>query len=263
MTDDSREDVLKRRKMRRRLHYFTVTGSIILACYAVYTMLFSQWVRIKTVDAQVRDDLNQSIQDKTWAYINDQKPVFVPKTNALFLNRGLLNFTLVNDFPEMRNFQFIYNVPKQIFIVRATPRETSAVLCSLQSVCYAIDEYAIPFKALTGTSTLQYLRIVDGTGNQVSLGKPAMPENFFESLVQYWNAGQDLKLLTNAVIEKESVQAGYIKFETTEGWYVLVKTTLSPRDTFSKIQTVLKTEVKDSTKLQYIDARYTDKVYYK
>lgn len=263
MTDGSREDVLRRRKIRRRLRYLTVTGSIIAFCFIVWALLYSDWFRIRTINAQVRDDLNPTIGQDTWNFIRDQKLIAVPDANALFLNRGVLNAVLVVQFPEMRNFQFIYNVPERTLYVRATPRETAALLCATSGQCYAMDDHAIPFKIQDASSSKAFLEIMDQSGLPIALGTRAIPDGYFESLINYWNAGQGLHILTNAVIEKESLDAGYIRFDTSQGWYLLVKTSLDPVSTYAKVQTVLKTEIKDPTKLQYIDARYTDKVYYK
>lgn len=263
MTDGSREDVLRRRKIRRRLHYLTVTGSVVAICFAAWTVFYSDWVRIRVVDAQVRDDLNPGIVQTAWGFIKGQELIAVPNTNALLLNRNLLNKTLIGQFPEMRNFQFVYNVPQRTLYVRATPRETAALLCETPAHCYAIDDHAVPFKIQDASTSKQFLEIMDQSGLQVSLGAAAIPDDYFEALINYWNAGQNLGILTNAVIEKESLGAGYIRFDTSRGWYLLVKMDLDPASTYARISTVLKTEIKDPSKLSYIDARYTDKVYYK
>ncbi len=263
MTDGSREDVLRRRKIRRRLHYLAVTGSIIAVCFAVWALLWSDWFRIRAINAQVRDDLNQGIAQDAWNFIDAQKPIAVPKTNALLLNRGMLNATLVGQFPEMRNFQFVYNVPERTLFVRATPRETAAILCEGQAPCYAMDDHAIPFKVQDASTSRRFLEIMDQSGLRISLGTQAIPDEYFEALIEYWNAGQSLGVLTNAVIEPQSLDAGYIRFDTSQGWYLLVKTNLDPESTYAKVLTVLKTEIKNPAKISYIDARYTDKVYYK
>lgn len=263
MTDESREDTLRRRKIRRRIHYLTVSGSILAIGFALWAGLYSDWIRIRTVNAEVRDDLNQDIAKDTWNFITGQKFIGVPDTNALLLNRSELNVLLVKQFPEMRNFQFVYNVPQRTLHVRATPRETAALLCEAASRCYAMDDKAIPFKLQDASASGRFLQIMDQSGMQIDLGTQAIPNEYFEALVDYWNAGQRLGVLTNAVIERESIDAGYIRFDTSQGWYLLVKTNLDPENTYTKIQAVLKQEIKDPRKLSYIDARYTDKVYYK
>ncbi len=258
----SRDDILRRRKFRRRIRYFIVAGSVFFTFFGAYILLYSTRFRIQTVEAQVRDDLNKSIAQAAWKYINASSPIFVPKTNALFLDKKSLDITLINSFPEMRNFQFVYNVPARTLIVRATPRDTVALWCvSGRTTCYAIDEGSIPFREVTATSANKYLRITDESGAAPVLGTATLPLPFFESLIRYWNAGQNLRILTEAVIEKESVGAGYIRFETSQRWYILVRTSISPEETYAKIQTVLK--MPNLPQLRYIDARYPDKIYYK
>ena len=103
------------------------------------------------------------------------------------------------------------------------------------------------------------------TGKEIVLGSLFLPKELVEFSSKFKklaiDEGVDLK---RAVIEKEYLEAHFVKFITNQNWYILTIFDFDPESVVKNMKLVIEKELKGEPEgLEYIDLRYKDKAYYK
>lgn len=261
----SRDDSIRQRKRKRRFKTLSVSFILIAIGLGIYGVLFSRLFCIQTIHAETRDDPSVDVEQAAWNIIRQRDITIIPKNNILFLNKVFMNARLLEEFPDIQKFTMAYNIQTQTLTLNGIEREPIGVICGIEQPCHYFDNKGILFHE-PDSFVDQKIAVIDETRKElrVGIGAPYATHTFMTALEAYWNAAQNIIPIKTITIEKDSIQANSIRLNTFEGWYVLVNTTLDPQTTMQKIASVMKTELDNkTTQLNYIDARYTDKVYYK
>ena len=265
MNAQSRRDSIRQRKRRYWWKTFSAFLAMITIGIGAYGILFSRIFCIQTIRARGNDDFSQAIQQAAWDAIWKQQQSIIPKNNILFVNKAYVSARLLEQFPDIQQFHMTYDIIAKTLDITNVEREAVGVVCKPNGPCHFVDSKGILFHTTDGFE-LDKLAIMDETEKPLSTGidTPYANRNFIAILQAYWNAAQHVIPITSILVKSDSLQAGYVQLNTSENWYVLVHTSMDPHATMQKVATIIRTEFEGKTnKLQYIDARYTDKVYYK
>jgi len=150
--------------------------------------------------------------------------------------------------------------------LRITERENKALLCEKED-CAAVDEDGFVFEKspyISGGIILKFFDQRNSEENEpleLALGKNILLRAQFKKIMDFAKlipkSGNEV---VKIILKKEDIY----EFYTEEGWQILTNVKNEPSQTFANLMTTLNFEVKEKRKkLDYVDLRFGNKVYYK
>ncbi len=275
----AQQDLYFRRRSRRKV-FKVFWFFCFLAIFAGlgYFLAFSKYFLVKNVQAQIDlsageagDSNKRQIAESVWQELENRKFGIIPGNNILFLNRDRLISILLEKNVFYKSFKLDYRFEDQVLAVLGETRKAVALAC-LDISCYSIDEDGIAFYLVESGAVLDHpssgaglLFAVDKeTGKEVVLGKQFLPKELISFTAEFKKLADENVGMTRAVIEKEYLEARFVKFVTNQDWYILTVFDFDPGNVIENLRLVMEKELKGKQDgLEYIDLRYKDKAYYK
>ena len=234
-----------------------------------YVLFFSPFLEIKKVDLEGIVELNyDDVYGKIGEILNKKDFRFISRSNLILLPSDRIKVQLQNDFKKISGVEIKKIFPDSV-IVKIIERKALLMWCSA-GPCYIVDEngYAYTWADFESEEVKQnnLLSIVDNSGKSFPAGEKILDEDYIKFVI---SLKDELEKETEIKITNEyhtdSKMAEEVRVKTEEGWEIFFSTALPMEDSIQTLKTFLEKEMadKDKSKLEYVDLRAENKVYYK
>ena len=264
----ARKDFLaSSRKLRRkrRILKAVVVGVIFIVIFAGGVAFFRMpYFQVKKIEISGNslingEDLIEGIKTK----LDGKYFGFFPKTNIFIMPKKNILAELPQELKRIKNI----TLDKKYFgaiAVKIEERSNLALFCGKEDCAYA-DENGFVFEKAPYFSGAVFLKLIDqrwpGKAVEDFIGSNLIEESEFKKILEF--AGLAVKTgngITEVVLKKENIY----EFYTKEGWKIILNDKNEPKSAYLNLITVLESNIKDKrTKLDYLDLRLGNKIYFK
>jgi hypothetical protein len=127
-----------------------------------------------------------------------------------------------------------------------------------------VDEKGILFEPVPEYEGDTVLKIFDETGRSLRPGSRGIEQEAMPFLAFARERLQPTVKIISITLEKESIDAQYVKLHTDQQWYILADTTMQIGEVAGSLRLLLAKEIGDrANRLEYIDLRVPNRAYYK
>lgn len=246
-----------------RLVFFIFISSL------AYVLFFSPFLEIKKVYLEGISELKyDDVYQKIEGFLNEKYFRIISKNNFVIFPSEKIKTELRNNFKKISSVEIERIFPNEIKI-KIVERKALLIWCSA-GPCYIIDEngYAYTWTDFESDEVKQnnLLSIIDNSGKPVVVGEKILNEYYIKFVI---SLRDELEKETEIKITNEyhtdSKMAEEVKVKTEGEWEIFFSTTLPMEDSIQTLKTFLEKEMvdKDRSKLEYVDLRAENKVYYK
>jgi len=234
-----------------------------------YILFFSSFLEIKRISLEGISELKyEDVYMKISEKLSGEYLHFIPKNNLILISRSKIGKEVSDSFKKISNVEVKKIFPDGIAI-KIVERKALLVWCSA-GPCYIIDEngYAYTWTDFESDEIKQnnLLSIIDNSGKPVTVGEKVLDEEYMKFVIALRD---ELDKETGIKISNEyhvgSRIAEEVRVRAEEGWEIFFSTSLPMENSIQTFKTFLEKEMmdKDKSKLEYIDLRAENKVYYK
>lgn len=272
-----RDLYFRRRSRRKVFKVFWFFCSLAIFAGLGYFLAFSKYFLVKGVQVQTDppageagDSDKQQIAEFVWQELKNRKLGIIPENNILFLNRDGLISILLEKNAFYKSFKFDYRFEDQSLTISGQTRNGVAQVCK-NNICFTIDEDGIAFVPIESSlvfghrpSNTLLFTLDNSYDKDIVLGEQTLPKELIVFAAEFKKLADENVGVERAVIEKEYLEAHFVKFVTNQNWYILTVFDFDPGNVFENLKLVMEKELKGKQGgLEYIDLRYKDKAYYK
>lgn len=240
----------------------------LFAALVFYVLFFSPFLEVKEIRLEGVSELSYNdVYRKISSYLEGKYFNFVPKNNFILIFPDRIKKDLQNDFKKIGEIEVRKVFPDEI-AVKIVERKALLVWCS--GKCHIIDEngYAYTEADFESEEIKQnhLVNITDMSAKPVSMGQKVLSEdyiNFAISLKEKLENEVEIKIKNE--YQTQSKLAEEIRVMSEDGWGIYFSTAIPLEDNLQALKTFLEKEMagKDRSKLEYVDLRAENKVYYK
>ena len=235
----------------------------------IYILFFSPFLEIKKISLEGISELNY---DDVYGKINEllvkKEFGFISMNNFILLPSDKIKSELENNFKKISEVKIEKIFPDSIKI-EITERKALLMWCS-GGPCYIIDENGYAFAGVDFESEEikqnNLLSIVDDSGKSVTIGDKILTSDYIGFVI---SLKDELDRETGIKITNE-YETGFrtaeeARVKTEDGWGIFFSTNMPMSVSIQTLKTFLEKEMKDKdiSKLEYIDLRAENRVYYK
>ncbi len=253
---------------RKRIIWKLVLGFLILlfifGCATAF--FYISYLRIKKISIEGNSSLStEKISGEVSDYLNGKFFRIFPRDNILILPKEAIVSNLLSKFPRIKEVSLNKNFPDSIS-VKIKERQQEALLCINDSPsaggCAFIDKNGYVFEKAPYFSGDVYLKFFDERESPLgTIGFQIIPEEQFKKLIDFRNfvSGENIKI-SKIILKKE----GIYEADTSEEWHILLNEQNEPQISYENLKISLDSKIQgDRQKLEYIDLRFGNKVFYK
>jgi cell division septal protein FtsQ len=193
---------------------------------------------------------------------------FVSRKNFILFPSGKIKSELENTFRKISEVKIEKIFPDSV-VVEIVERKALLMWCSA-GPCYIVDEngYAYTGADFESDEIKQnnLLSVIDNSGKPVAIGEKVLDDDYIEFVISLKDKLEnDTGINVNNEYGTQSKIAEEVRVKTEEGWEIFFSTTLPMEGSIQTLKTFLEKEMadKDKSKLEYVDLRAENKVYYK
>ena len=238
------------------LGFLLILTGIIIFLFYVPSLRIS---RVQITGLSIADE--KELRTEILTALSSRRYLIIPKDHLVLFQRKEIETLLSNKF-RVKQFDLKKDFPSGLKIV-LSERETWAVWCRASNLenCFLIDQGGVVFEKAAGFAGSAVLKIIDARDEDF-LGKNVLPNQSFEkiSLFREW-----IKDQVGEEIRKVNIKSSGKTFllYTRAGWYVLIDDETDITKAIENLVLGL-SEIKEGrSKLEYIDLRFPDKIFYK
>jgi len=249
-------------RRQRTLRGFSVFGAVVLVLIFAFAGLARiPYFKIKKVAIEGNATLgSEELMSGVLGAMAGNYFFIFPKNNILLALSGEIEKKIINEFPRVKSISISKNLPDSLS-TKIEERKSTALLCK-DAECYFLDENGFAFEKSPYFSGNIFIKFSDERESSTwKSGFQVISEEQFKGLMALiGSAAREGVIVTDVILKKE----GIYNLNTQEGWQII----LSERNDF-KIATdnfkiTLDNQIKDKrSKLEYIDLRLANKVFYK
>ena len=262
-----RDFLASSRKLRRKrlILKAVVVGVIFIAVFAGIIAFFRiPYLQVEKIEISGNslidgDDLIETVKAK----LEGKYFGLFPKTNIFIIPKGKILAEIPQELKRIKNI----SIEKKYFsaiAVKIEERSNAALYCETENCAYA-DENGFVFEKAPYFSGAVFLKLIDQRWPDRSvedfMGSNLIDESEFKKILEF--AGLSAKIgngITEVVLKNENIY----EFYTKEGWKIILNDKNEPKSAYLNLITALDANIKDKrTKLDYIDLRLGNKIYFK
>lgn len=253
-------------KFSRILFYFLAP---LFCGVAIYIFIFSSFLEIKTISVNGTKELaGEDILKDLKSSLGGKHLGLIPKNNFILVSKSKLEKDLAGHFRKI-NSVGVKKIFPDILAVDISERRSLILWCS-GGPCYIIDEngYAYIGIDLDSPEVVQnnLIELVDTGARPITIGEKILNEEYVSFLISLReeirkNAGINI----NTKWHTPSMVAEEVEIDTEEGWRLYFSGNVKPEKAIRTLKTFLDEEIggEKRSKLEYVDLRVENKVYYK
>ncbi|OGY54791.1 MAG: hypothetical protein A2951_01400 [Candidatus Buchananbacteria bacterium RIFCSPLOWO2_01_FULL_56_15] len=262
----------------RRPFIFRLAAVVVFLAFVIWLQR-SGTFQIQTIEVRGEPVVGeQEIKDVVSQQLGQRRWLIFSQRNIFFFNTEKTERALAEQYGED-----YLTVKKKYFqmIVVSINADISRIVWSTNQQTFYLDANGVALReAADPQSTVEFSQgttevvrtrnqfgdhplVFDESGTAVVIGQEATSPvlvAFIATLTDTVRARADFEITHYSIVNP---YADWLTLQTTSGWAVYVKTTDSAEAQVSRLLMVLSQKVPDRSKLEYVDLRYGDKVFYK
>jgi len=229
----------------------------------IYLIFISPFFKIKNISAQGTDKVPaENIVNSVNHYLSGFYFKIIPKKNFLLASDKNIVAFLQDNFKELKEIKVTKKFPASLAIA-AKGREKVMSYCG-QDQCFYIDDEGIAFDEAPEIYGGRNVALKDDSGRQIKLGDKAIDSGLISFMLkanQLLLEDLNLSLLNFQIDSYPTIEVRAI---TAEDWQIIFDINRDPQPQIDALKAILDEKIKDQrSKLDYIDLRVEDRVYYK
>lgn len=260
------------RKLRRKRLVFKAIlfGVVFIAIFAGIIAFFRipyfqvDKIEISGNNSLVESELIDAIKEK----LNGKYLRLFPKTNIFIMPKNKILVEIPDEFNRIKKI----TLDKKFFngiAVKLEERNNAMLYCVAEKCAYT-DDSGFVFEKAPYFSGAVYLKLVDqrnldnGENEKIIekyVGSYLMEEKEFKKITEFAKLTDKIGGgVLEIIIKKENIY----EFYTQEGWKIILNDKNEIKDAYLNLTTALDSSIKEKqTKLEYIDLRLGNKIYFK
>lgn len=246
-----------------RILFFVFVGAI------VYILFFSSFLEIKKVLLEGIAELNyEDVYQKTREPLSEKYFYFIPKNNLILISKNEIERKLLENFKKISEVNVQKNFP-DVIVIKITERKALLVWCS-GDLCYIVDKngYAYTEADFESEEVKQnnLLSVRDNSAKPIKIGEKVLDEDYIDFIVSIKDKlARETGVAVNGEYQTGSKIADEVKVKTEEGWEIYFSSGLPMENSLRTLKIFMDKEINQENryKLEYIDLRAENKVYYK
>lgn len=264
-----REIFASSRKSRRKKNTFKAViffVAFLAGMTAIVSFFYIPFFKIKSIsmstDGIISIDAVTEIAEKE---LSGKHLSLFPKSNIFLLPKKNIAKSLVEGIPRIKTVR----LDREFFdglSIQIMERKNKALLCKKES-CAAVDEDGFVFEKTPYVSGGIIIKFYDQRGSEEgespesATGKSMLLPAQFKKIMDFVGlVAKSGGEATEIFLKKEDIY----EVMTKEGWRILINAKNEPDKAFANMMTAIESEIKEKRKkLDYIDLRFGNKVYYK
>lgn len=247
-------------KTPKNKYIFIGAGSLVLFVAILFYVFSYPAFKIRSVEIRgIQTSSNEQMKTEMQAYLNQSRFVVFHNTNRFLFSKKSLQTFLEKNFAFD---QIDIHLKKQILSLTIKER-TSDIIWKTNKELYLADLQGIVTKKIDQIDPAKPLPIiVDRNNKAMTVGDQVLSSDQLKQILAFHQL-----LLSQGISFTETqidLQVGkWMGILTTQGFYILFDPDRDLKAQSERLNVLLQETIKDVSKLQYIDLRFEDHVYYK
>ncbi|OGZ45807.1 MAG: hypothetical protein A3C84_03400 [Candidatus Ryanbacteria bacterium RIFCSPHIGHO2_02_FULL_48_12] len=266
----------RRTKERQRHIVFGILG--LLACMGVF---FIPQFRVTTVSVSGLHVVSpDDVERVARTYLDGRAMLVYPRDNFFLVPTDDIARAVREAFPRVIAADVSRSFPHSLFI-KAQERQVTAIWCMVDASlvgdemdvvpeeildakrCFYLDESGIIFESAPGFSGSLIAKVRSYRDNDAVLGTSVVDSQTVRDLAL---VGGRVRELFGTEIKEFMIGKEYkkdLQAITEQGWYIRLEEGTDMKTSLDNLRLVLAKEVPDLGRLEYADARFPGKIFYK
>lgn len=255
---------LRRKRFIKKLVLVFLFLFFVFFCAVAF--FYIPYLRIQKISIEGNLSLStEKILAEISSYLVGKSFLVFPRNNIFILPKQAIINNLSNKFPRISEAYLNKDFPSSLSVV-IKERKQAAILCALED-CFFIDENGFVFERAPYFSGDVYLKFLDEreeTRNLASNWKQGfqlISEDQFKKLIDFRDLISRENIKVSEIILKKE---GIYEMDISEGGHILLNEQNDAKISFENLKITLDSKIQnDRQKLEYIDLRFGNKVFYK
>lgn len=248
---------------RKRVSYrrpLWISGASLVFLIVFVCFLFSaRAFRLTTVSVTgLHQSDKATFETHVREYLETRRALFFHNTNRFLFSKNALKHTLDSTY----NFEEFTGSIKNNILELSVKERSSQFVWKTNGSSYLVDKNGVMIQQIPNTSPVTFPVFVDRNNIAVSIGGTVLTPEEISNIFAFQ---EGLKQMQIAFLETQvdRLAGKWIGILTKDGYTILFDATGDIGAQLHRLDVLKKGELKDKTKLQYIDLRFGDHVYYK
>jgi cell division septal protein FtsQ len=262
-----REKEKKRgRKFSRFLFWLLL---LVFLGICAYLLFFSPFLEINSVSVEGNKEISSvDITKSVEKYFEGKFFFYLPKGNFFLARQEEINRVVSSISKKLEVVSIEKKFPGSMQI-KVIERKAELAWCS-GGVCYSIDKDGLSYEGAQGNEdglrAKNFLVVVDDSARPVEIGKTKIDSEY---IIWIENVSTMIKDRLNVKIVESfhtpGAASNEVNIRMNEGWILKISSQYSIDESQKIIQTLFEKELNEETrkKLDYLDLRVKNKIYYK
>lgn len=272
----------RRRRRKEKIRQILTRVGIVLAVLLAGTGIFFvpklrvQNITVSGAHAALAGSLERTMREQ----ISGKWLLIYPKDSVLLVNTATLQRNLLKEYPAILELHVARRLPNTINI-SVREREIAGIWCSAltsegldphplpqaedasPSICFYVDEMGVAFDTAPDVSGDLITKIIDTKAVKPRLGDVVVPTQVLE-LARIFSGELEHRIGVRArTIELNREYPESVDVETLEGWQIRLEARTDAKEALENLKLVFDRKISKRESLEYIDARFANKVFYK
>lgn len=235
--------------------FFVIGGGVWLLRFPALQISLIRFSGLRVLrEAQVR----QVVSD----FLSGAYAAVIPRSAFLFVDTEAISDVLLNTFPRIQSIEIQKEFPDTL-VLAVRERTFWGIFCGRGNLCAYIDEEGVAYEEAP-YAVGSIIRKVKSDGESVVPGERAVSPELMERLIVLDTRAESV--LGSAIIEYRLPEQapGEIHVTTADGFQIYFNREDDFENVFRVLKTALEEEIGDRRyEIEYIDARFGNKVFYK
>ncbi|MEK7072652.1 MAG: cell division protein FtsQ/DivIB [Patescibacteria group bacterium] len=232
---------------------------IIFVVFLIYLVVYSDLFKIKTITINGADLINKTeLEQIVDEQINSWRWFMLPQKNLLFLSKKKI-IQAINAKYGLAEIEIKRGWKKITVNIK---EKVNYLIVNNNEKLFFVDKQGIVIREVPQEEANQYLGefpILNMTG-EVNIGDSIVSSKMVDFILKL---NEKIKNLGIEINDYRSGGLNEITLITKAGWQAHFDINNDFDTSIENMQMVLNNKVKDTSKLEYIDLRFGDKIYYK
>ena len=257
------------RRKRKSFFYKIVFYLLFFAFlfYFFYALFFSSFLSINTIKINGNFDIAEEIiKEKIQEEISGEY-FFGGRKNNLFLVSGKkIEGNISSAIRKIKTVHITKKFPHSL-IVEIKEREIFLAVCVISKEnCYLLDEAGEVFDIFSPNLQTGFPILYSNFEEKINLGELVLDKKYMEKIIFLQKQlNENLAFESEYLLETPGFISQDVRVKTKEGWRIFFNLYTDLEKQFQKLKLILEKEIPldERKKLEYIDLRIENKVFYK
>jgi hypothetical protein len=260
------QDQLRQKKRKRQvLMLALLAGVFVLIVGALfYCVFFAKLFDYRNIELNGPPDFKDKIKTSIDRWLSDKYYFITRRNNSFAFSINNLLSELSQQYPELENIE-AEKISVHDFKINYSAKKPVGIWCLLkQNKCYYFDRNAIIFSQIEPSEGYLLTRIDDDRERIINIGSMIMSN---EWMTDIFDSIAILKtnniVISRVYVSQDSIND--IDFITQAGWKILISTSTNVKSQINALINLYseKLSAEQKSRLEYIDLRIQDRIYYK